>query len=85
MFSGYEDIRELINSSIQNGVVKQGITIEGFFALQAELCKNLKQEVVWTLLKAFGYTLKCGEVRLELGPILRFANPRAHFKHFLQF
>ncbi|CBY23599.1 unnamed protein product [Oikopleura dioica] len=67
---GYEDIRELINSSIQNGVVKQGITIEGFFALQAELCKNLKQEVVWTLLKAFGYTLKFGEVRLELGPIL---------------
>ena len=72
MFLGYEDIRHLIHSSIQNGVVKQGITIEGFFALQAELCKNLKQEVVWTLLKAFGYTLKCGEVRLELHPFLRF-------------
>ena len=68
---GYEDIRQLIHSSIQNGVVKQGITIEGFFALQAELCKNLKQEVIWTLLKEYGYTLKSGEIRLELHSFLR--------------
>ena len=48
---GYEDIRRLIKKTCPNGIVKQGILIEGFYALQAQLCKNLKQEVVWTMMK----------------------------------
>lgn len=71
---GYVDIRKLVKKSCPNGLVKQGILIEGFYSLQAQLCKNLKQEVVWTMLKAFGYTLDSGEVKMKIN----LSNLRLH-------
>ena len=50
---GYLDIRSLVRDKCKcpNGLVKQGILIEGFYSLQAQLCKDLKHDVVWTMLK----------------------------------
>jgi len=62
---GYDDICTLIRDSHHRAVNKNGIEKDGFIALQAKLCSNLKQEVVWTMMKAYGYQLKNGEIRLR--------------------
>jgi len=62
---GYEDICALLSKSNHLNVNKRGIDRDGFIALQAKLCTNLKQEVVWNMLKAFGYHLKQGDIRLR--------------------
>jgi len=62
---GYEDIKSLILNNHNRGFTKRGIERDGFILLQAKLCSNLKQEVVWKMLKAFGYELKNGEIKIK--------------------
>ena len=62
---GYDDICALLSKTNHLNVNKRGIDRDGFIALQAKLCTNLKQEVVWNMLKAYGYHLKQGDIRLR--------------------
>ena len=52
---GYEDIKSLILNNHNRGFTKRGIERDGFILLQAKLCSNLKQEVVWKMLKGFNF------------------------------
>ena len=55
---GYEDIKSLILNNHNRGFTKRGIERDGFILLQAKLCSNLKQEVVWKMLKGLNLTVK---------------------------
>ena len=52
---GYEDIKSLILNNHNRGFTKRGIERDGFILLQAKLCSNLKQEVVWKMLKGLNF------------------------------
>ena len=53
----FDDIRSLLQGN-NRATNKNGIERDGFILLQAKLCSNLKQEVVWKMLKGTSFNMK---------------------------
>lgn len=50
-----EDVKSVIRKNIQNGVSRNGITLDGFVFLHKLFIERGRNETTWTVLRKFGY------------------------------
>ncbi|GFR86259.1 mitochondrial Rho GTPase [Elysia marginata] len=50
-----EDVKAIVKKNVQDGIIKDGVTLKGFLFLNTLFIQKGRHETTWTVLRKFGY------------------------------